>query len=237
MRNNTAYLSSRVVALIAAALFLIFSPLPALAQDDAKDLEIARLKSIVETQQKQIDILLLQQKAIQERLVKEIETLNKAFRDRDAMIAILELEKKALRLEAVQQEARAKAASSISERLLEQIRELEAKLARLQGGEKVEPAKPRDENSNPPAVIVNGKIEKIDGDLIQINLGTDQGVEKNHTLDVYRLAPEAKYLGRIRVVDATKSQAVGRLVGPAPIVNRPALMVGDLVTSSLNFKK
>ena len=44
---------------------------------------------------------------------------------------------------------------------------------------------------NPPAVMVNGKIEKVDADLVQISLGTDQGVNKNNTLDVNLLYTNA----------------------------------------------
>ncbi len=90
---------------------------------------------------------------------------------------------------------------------------------------------------NPPAVAVNGKIEKVVGDLVQINLGADHGLAKAHTLDVYRLQPEAKYLGMIRIVEASATTAIGRYTSP---MGKPAggmLKVGDNVTSKLTLDR
>jgi hypothetical protein len=62
---------------------------------------------------------------------------------------------------------------------------------------------------NPPAEPSPAR-SKIDGDLVQINLGIDR--DENHTLEVYRLQPEAKYLGMIRIIDVKNQTAVGRIV-------------------------
>ena len=82
-------------------------------------------------------------------------------------------------------------------------------------------------------VQVNGKVEKVEGDLMQISLGTDHGVLKNNTLDVYRLSPEPKYLGMVRIVDANLHHSVARLVPVGNAQFRTPLRVGDLVTSKL----
>ena len=82
---------------------------------------------------------------------------------------------------------------------------------------------------NPPSVKVDGKIEKIDDGLVLISVGTEDGVKKDQTLDVFRLQPEPRYVGVIRVVDANFSKSVARVIyGDAA-----RFTVGDLVTSKL----
>jgi hypothetical protein len=128
-------------------------------------------------------------------------------------------------------ETRVKAADIRTLELLKQNREIMDKL-------RLQPA-----GANPivrtefqvPTAEVNGKIEKFDGDLVQINVGADAGLAKNHTLEVYRLTPEAKYLGMIRIVEVGAKSSVGRLV-PAGNTARPELRVGDLVASRLNTR-
>ena len=62
-----------------------------------------------------------------------------------------------------------------------------------------------------------GKIEVVDPkepSLVQISLGSDQGISTNNTLYAYRLRPDVKYLGEIRVVDVYPNRSVGRLETP-----------------------
>ena len=93
----------------------------------------------------------------------------------------------------------------------------------------------RDPNGpNPPAVMVNGKIEKVDGvDLVLLSLGTDHGVAKGNTLDVYRTEPVPKYLGMVRIIDAEHHRSVARLIPTSNGAYRAKLQAGDLVTSKL----
>ena len=86
---------------------------------------------------------------------------------------------------------------------------------------------------NPPKTFVKGRIEKVDGLLVQISLGTDQGVNNNNTLEVFRTSPEPKYLGMVRIVDAKVNTSVGRLIVPAGTTVRPQLREGDNAWSKL----
>ncbi len=170
-----------------------------------------------------------------ERMAQEIAHLNTTIKDRETAIIRIEADLKKLRSEAVQFEALARARQIRAESLLEQVQELTLALNRERTGA-IDPnvmviRNPND--PNPPAAQVNGKVEKVEGDLMQISLGTDHGVLKNHTLDVYRLTPEPKYLGMIRIVDANIHQSVGRLVPVGNAQFRTPLRVGDLVTSKL----
>lgn len=185
----------------------------------------------VSAQTDQKDIVIAEQKQIIERLKKEIDTLKQVVSEREKLVLKLEANVKKHRIDALNFEATAKARQVQNENLLEQLRDITARLARLEAGGKapVEPVLPK---VNPPKAAVNGKIEKIDGALLQINVGKDHGVEKNHTLDVYRLQPEPKYLGVIRIIDTQATTSVARLV-PSGTAARSELKVGDSVTSRL----
>ena len=89
--------------------------------------------------------------------------------------------------------------------------------------------------ANPPSGMVKGKIEHVDAKdntLVQISVGTDQGVNKNNTMEVFRTTPSPKYLGMVRIVDSQPHRSVGRLIVP-PGTSRPQLQEGDLVWSRL----
>ena len=133
----------------------------------------------------------------------------------------------------------AKARQEQNQALLANIQELTRKLARLETGASTDAAVTiRDPNApNPPITLVNGKIERVDGTdstLIQVTVGTDQGVAKGNTLDVYRLSPEPKYLGMVRIVDAYQRKSVARFVYTGSAAFRPQLRVDDVVTSKIN---
>jgi hypothetical protein len=50
------------------------------------------------------------------------------------------------------------------------------------------------------------------GDLVTISLGTDDGILKNHQLEVFRLGATPKYLGRIQVIETRADQAVAKVL-------------------------
>jgi hypothetical protein len=134
----------------------------------------------------------------------------------------------AYRLEGVRQELALKEAMACNERLLDVLRGLADPKHQIGG----DPNKP-----NPPSEQVDGKIEKVDGDIVLINLGADQGLRMGNTLDVYRREPEAKYLGVIRIMEARPTQSVARLIAPAAPKSAAKLLPGDLVTSKVMLQK
>jgi DNA repair exonuclease SbcCD ATPase subunit len=100
------------------------------------------------------------------------------------------------------------------------------------GGTLTAGTKPRD--VNPPAEDVEGLIREVSpGGLVRLTIGSDAGLAKNQTLEVYRLndkAPEqSRYLGRIKIVEVSASEAVAQPVGKptAPF------QVGDQVGSRI----
>jgi hypothetical protein len=120
----------------------------------------------------------------------------------------------------------------MAEGLEKRVRELEAfvKKAKATG---VVPAggtitSPSD---NPPPEDVEGFVKR-DADatgLVLISIGSDAGILKGHTLEVFRLSPQAKYLGRIKVIEVRPYEAVGQVVG------KPAgpILKDDRVASKL----
>src|SRR5439155_512641 len=67
---------------------------------------------------------------------------------------------------------------------------------------------------NPPPGDVEGVVKKVDeSGLVQISVGSDAGLARGHTLEVFRLKPAPRYLGQIRIVEVKRTEAVGRVVG------------------------
>ena len=92
------------------------------------------------------------------------------------------------------------------------------------------------ESRNPPPEDVEGIILDTDvkTGLVTISIGSDHGISVGNTLEVFRIKPEPKYLGTIRIVDAHATQAVGRLT-TAPRYG--ALAKGDIVASKIMSTK
>ena len=87
--------------------------------------------------------------------------------------------------------------------------------------------------AGPPAENVEGTVKKVaDGGLIVISIGSDAGLQKGNTLEVFRLGPkpaDAKYLGRVRVLEVTATEAVCQ---PTDKLKDP-IEVGDRVASRI----
>lgn len=202
------------------------------AKEDEFDLEIARVNGALKDKEL---IVMATQEALK-RKSDEIVLLNTNIKAREASIVRLETDNKNLRIVAVQYESMFRAVKIQNENLLAQNMELEQRIAKKEAGlVSTDVAVIRNPNEpNPPAVLVNGKIERVDAELVQLSVGTDHGVQKNHTLDVYRLTPEPKYLGMVRIVDANHHQSVGRLIPSGNAQFRTPLRPGDFVTSKLS---
>jgi hypothetical protein len=163
------------------------------------------------------------------RLQAEAKELAKAIKEREQLIFKLQDEVTKLRAEALALEQPARALRERNQELLRQIEVLTARLAGKQG----DPAK--SDRANPPANLVKGKILKVDpkeGNLVQISLGTDDGLQKGHTLEVFRLTPQPKYLGMVRIVDVSTDRSVGRMIAPAG-GKAPEVQEGDQAWSRL----
>jgi hypothetical protein len=67
---------------------------------------------------------------------------------------------------------------------------------------------------NPPD-DVKGIVKSVTGDgLVSISIGSDAGLLRGHTLEVFRLDPKAEYFGAIQIVEVSPHEAVGKLLSP-----------------------
>jgi hypothetical protein len=85
---------------------------------------------------------------------------------------------------------------------------------RLKEAEKKQNQPPEEKkDKNPPKEGIEGEVKEVDpSGLLTISVGSDAGLEKGHTLEVFRLQPAAKYLGTVRVVDVSADKAVVKFV-------------------------
>jgi hypothetical protein len=66
--------------------------------------------------------------------------------------------------------------------------------------------------AGPPSV--QGKVSWVDvqGEWLVFSLGHDDGIRSGHELNWIRARPQAKNLGRIRVIAVDYDQAIGRVI-------------------------
>jgi hypothetical protein len=192
-------------------------------------------------QRKELERKLAESKLVIEQLTKEsqrlqaeLKALQALVEDREKTIVKVQGDLTAAKLEAEAQRIDRERAVARAQAVLELVREKERIINQLL--DKQDPGKlqnPKDPKfNNPPEKYVKGTVKAVEKNLVQIDLGEDQGIRKDHTLEVYRLSPEPKYLGRLLVVDVTNKQSVCRLIVP-PGTPAPTLMPGDIVASKL----
>ncbi len=88
--------------------------------------------------------------------------------------------------------------------------------------------------SEPPPAV-SGKVvrtRKSDGGvvLVEITIGSDDGIAKGHVLDVYNTDGRGKYLGQIQILYTTPDAAVGRVIDE---VRNGKIRENDDVTTKL----
>jgi hypothetical protein len=77
------------------------------------------------------------------------------------------------------------------------------------------------------SIRVAGQIRKVNGNRVELSIGTDDGVRIGQTLDIYR---GDKYVGRLRVVESKPDQAVAAV---EPEYQQFPIQKGDNVASRL----
>ena len=175
-----------------------------------------------------------------ERLKVAEADLRGIVKEREAKILSQQDINAKLGVAAIASEQKAVTAAERNQELLKQVQDLTAQMnqIKLAGATGQVPGITVKTGTtlNPPPTLVKGKIERVDPadkTLVEISLGTDQGVNKNNTLEVFRTSPEPKYLGVVRIVDANFNKSVGRLIVAPGTTVRPQLQVGDSAWSYL----
>jgi hypothetical protein len=171
-----------------------------------------------------------------DRRIAELRGMEAKLKEREAQIVSLTNEARKLRDEVVASGITVKSLTERNMELLKQVHRLVADVDRLGGGKAGVPKGGAD-GANPPPAELRGTIRRVDKDngLVVISLGTDAGLAKGHTLEVYRLDPPM-YLGRVRVIEVRAHEAIAKPIHGLPGGRQPAFKEGDEVTSSLEGK-
>jgi len=212
------------------------------AQADERNEEIARLRLLLEKRDKELadlkklldarnrDFTELEELARKVRQTdrEEAARLKAALADavaageaarRQAQLALTELRER----EAALQKRLADADRRNAE-LQVRLAEVQRELALSKAGVKpVEPVKPPPNN-------LEGTVREVKDNLVLIDVGADAGLAKGHELELFRMQPQPRYLGRVRILEVRAGEAVGQLVNvPSGI----KVQVGDKVASRI----
>jgi len=147
--------------------------------------------------------------------ITELAETNKKLRD-DNLKLIEDANNE--RRERIRARIEARTLEKTNEDLVEQVKDLAKELARSKAGLTTTTLTSRKRGEdNPPPEQIEGRITQLyrDRDLVQISVGSDNGLLQGHTLKVFRLdrVPEnSKFLGVIEIVSVRPHEAVGRLV-------------------------
>jgi len=214
----------RCFILVTSSLLLVGILAANALRADEKEQEIDRLRQKVQGLQKQSQALKLEFEALdkeEKAIVLKLDALRKQIADLTAENRkVLEKMNKNLKdLERVREEY-----GDAVKQYSTALKSLEKSLADKTG----RPV------SNPPKKDLKGKVTAVDAEsgLVTVSLGADDGLEKGHTLEVYRLKPKPTYVGMLRITEVKKNQASGKMTaGPRGIAQ-----VDDEVSSSIPDK-
>jgi hypothetical protein len=170
-----------------------------------------------------------------ERMQHEIKLRRDEVAERDKTIRTLQEQYKRYVARAVAAENSVNTLKSRLNALLSQVETLGKQLARAQAGGGGQTVVKNANAKNPPSVFVRGSVTGIvrDKGLVEVSIGSDDGVNENHTLEVYRLKPKPEYLGTIRILDSHHHKAVGRLLKSPAGMRHSAIVKGDEVASKI----
>jgi hypothetical protein len=208
------------------------------ARQSELDAEIKRIDKEYRDQKVNAEkAILVKEQMIQEakRLQAEVQLLNDVVAKREQAILTLQTDIKRYVNEAQEKQELARKATERNIQILAKLQKTEELLNKYVQGTTVTTNVPVTDPSyrNPPTAFVKGRIMKIDATdrtLVTVSVGSDVGVNKDNTLEVYRLQPQAEYLGRLLIREARHNEAVGRLMPSRSA--KGALREGDVVASS-----
>jgi predicted nucleic acid-binding Zn-ribbon protein len=186
-------------------------------QDEVKD-----LRKQVEALRKQHDDQALAA-AVAEKFQKKADDLQAALDAARTDLAKKDKQLADLRDAMIQAQIQAKSLAARNQEMEDQLRDLSKALER-------EKAKKGDAATEPPPADIQGLVKEVKDDLMTITVGADAGVVKGQTLEVFRLKPDPIYLGQIRIIDVSPTQAVGKLVKTP---NGKTVQPGDSVSSRI----
>ena len=167
---------------------------------------------------------------------QEVLTLHEQIKQQNITIANQQAEMAKLTNEKIQLEAKA---NTLQDRLnqlqrdyLQLVKEREAERERGTAGIATPVAGGQDTIARyPPPEDIQGRVLEVTPDgLVELSVGSDHGLMRGHTLEVFRLHPKPQYLGVVKIVEVTQHRSVGQLVMPQA---RTLVKRGDLVANRI----
>lgn len=197
------------------------------AKKVAADDRAKRIK--IEAQQAELLAINEKLKALSENREAEVQKIDAILKENAKKSVELAESNKMLSEKMVEFQIKYQSAKERNEGLVLQVQNLLKDNERMRLGEA---ARTRQLVRNPPPEDIKGRIKAADqqSGLVTVNLGSDSGLNKGNTLEVYRLAPKPTYLGTLRITDVRPTEAVGRLINSN---RRGGLQVGDEVASEI----
>jgi hypothetical protein len=163
------------------------------------------------------------------RRANEVDYLKKLIGDRDAQLSKKDLQVNQMRALMVEAQINFKAEHERNERLLEENERLSKDNRQIRQVS----TSPRGEASkrNPPPEDIDGRVTAYDSrsGLLTLNVGSDAGLAKGNTLEIFRTLPEPAYLGTIRIMEVRPNEAVAK---PLDRLQSPP-KAGDRVSSNI----
>jgi chromosome segregation ATPase len=165
--------------------------------------------------QKDITLKQLQNEALIRQ--KDVEQMRSSLADALQKNTDLVKENGDLKRAATDAIVKADTLTDINKRLESRVRTLAQDLLRTKGqAEGAAPTASAD-GKNPPTQAVEGIVLNYDPDykLIKLSIGSDSGIQKDHTLELFRLSKvsaQSRYLGLIKVIKVTEKEAVAQPV-------------------------
>jgi hypothetical protein len=167
-----------------------------------------------------------------DRLSKQADQLQKLLADANARLDAKDKEREEFRQRAVKAEIDNKSLISRNNDLLKVIEEKEQDIIRIKAsGGRPDIAPTSLAGNNPPPSDVSGRVKNYDptSGLLTITIGSDAGILKGHTLQVYRLEPRGDYVGVIKVLEVRPNEAVGKFINKP----RTPVQINDKVANKI----
>lgn len=123
---------------------------------------------------------------------------------------------------------------NLNARLENQLQEMARDIARVRSSQGATTVAART-GANPPTEKIEGLVKTADpSGLVKITLGSDAGLQRGHTMEVFRINTTnpnlSRYIGTIRIIEVSATEAVGQPTGK---LQAGGIQAGDTVASRI----
>lgn len=116
------------------------------------------------------------------------------------------------------------------------LRDFKGKVLAFMQQKGIDPAGISDADPNSAVPTVDGKVVRVDATnrSMEISIGSNDGIGVGHQLYLFRLQPQTKFLGNVKIVSVYPNKAVAEVVGRTN--NGAKILEGDIVSSTLDVR-